>query len=181
MARPPSSSSIAALTAPNDPIVWNDRAVALAYLGRLDEAHIELNKIDPRALPELSKPAYLATKGLLLYRADRRAEGLEFYLQAMKTNASREQSGVRALVAWHLLREEARAVAPDILELTEQVWTATKQLQIPELWTMRSLIATGHEREKRIRTEPAISQGIRLLLPDEPGDRGGPRVVPHSD
>ena len=129
----------ALLTTPNDPVIWNNKAVALAYLGRLPEArqahHASNLRVPPRV--RLSEPVYLATEGLLAYREGDREAGIQRYLAATKVRACNVNPALRLLVVWHWLREEARCDLAGVDLLVEKIWNASKGLHIPEFASMR--------------------------------------------
>ena len=151
----------AALSKPNDFLVLNDRTVALAYLGRLAQAQTEFNRIKPHDLSEVNETAYLATGGLLKYRSGQRSEGFALYMQAMATKVSRERPDIRAIVAWHLLREEAHFGAPDAVALADQLWNQTKNISMPEIAAMNALIRTyprgGHPLDQQLTSSKVRS------------------------
>jgi len=143
-------SERALLIAPNEPWAHNNLAVAFAYLGRIDDAAEHAFRFQLHDLPEETHTTYFATQGLLSYRRGEREKGLQLYLRAADTKAAQKDVGLRAMVMWHLLREEARLRAPDTKELTDILWKHTRSLPIPELETLRQRILhprpSVHER-----------------------------------
>lgn len=126
----------ALLIAPNEPCAHNNLAVALSYLGRLDEAIEHASKYQPHELSEDGQAVYFATQGLIAYRRGEREVGLQLYLKAAGTEVAKKDPSFRALVLWHLLREEARLGAPGVKELSDHLWNQTKSMAVPELRSM---------------------------------------------
>ena len=54
---------------PNNPILQNNKAVGLAYLGRIEQAAEVLKKIIIEHTPTIAQPALYATTGLLFFRS----------------------------------------------------------------------------------------------------------------
>lgn len=157
-------SERALLIAPNEPWVHNNLAVALAYLGRLDEASKYASRYQPHELPEEVHAVYFATQGLLAYRRGEREKGLQLYLKAASMKVAQQDTGLRAMIMWHLLREEARIQAPGTQELADLLWKQTGLFPVPELEALYSRIRhpvlTVSERAAAILktiTEPRIS------------------------
>ncbi len=126
-------SERALLIEPNSALAHNNLAVALAYLGRVDEAEEHVARGGAHALGERMDTTSIATQGLLAYRRGQREKGIELYLRAAKTQEAETDPGLRAMVVWHLLREEARLRVAGIDELAELLWKQTVSQTVPEL------------------------------------------------
>lgn len=133
-------SERALLIAPNEFWAHNNLAVALAYLGRLDVADAHASRYQLHELPAEAQAVYHATQGLLAYRRGERDTGLQQYLNAGRMEAAQQDKGLRAMLMWHLLREEARLQAPGTQELADILWKHTESLRVPELETLRQRI-----------------------------------------
>ncbi len=157
-------SKRALLIAPNEPWAHNNLAVALAYIGELDEAKAAMH-VPRHLLHELPNEIYavsLATQGLLSYRRGEREHGLQLYLKAASTEVAQQDAVLRALIMWHLLREEGRLRAPGTQELADVLWKQTKSLPVPELEALH----------RRIRyPEPSVSERVAVLLQSVAGQR----------
>lgn len=148
---------------PHEPWAHNNLAVGLAYQGKLIEAEEHASKFEIVELDEEAHPVYLATKGLIEYRRGRREEGFALYRRAARTPAAQRDRIVRALLMWHLLREEARVGAPNTAELSDLLWKHTRNLPIPELETMR---------ERIIHPPLSVTERASRLIRSTMQDRG---------
>ena len=95
-------------THPNEFLLLNNLAVALANMGKVEEAENELRKVDLEDLKKEFIPTFFATQGLIQFRRDLPAEGRVLYRKAI--NEAREANQYRSAV-WALLhyaREEYR-------------------------------------------------------------------------
>jgi hypothetical protein len=113
----------------------------LAYNDKLDEAQRYATKFQPDSVSDDCKAAYWATLGLIEYRRGNRETGMDLYLKAADTEYAVRTPYVRALVIWHLLREEARIGAPGIDSLAETMSRRTGFAEVPELSALRDRIA----------------------------------------
>lgn len=152
-------SERALLIAPNESWAHNNLAVALAYLGRLDEASAHASRYQVHELAEDSVPVYFATQGLLAYRRGQRNEGLHLYLKAARTEAAQKDAGLRALILWHLLREEAKLRTSDTQELADLLWKQTQSLGLPELEALNISV-----RNPKRSTSARAMQLLRSLV-----------------
>lgn len=166
----------------------NNLAVAFAYLDRLDEAQTYATKYQPENVSSECKAAYWATLGLIEYRRGNREAGLNLYLKAAETPIAMQTPYVRALVVWHLLREEARIGAPGIANLAETVSKRTGFASVPELSALRERIVNpklGYRERAAAIVRSALDLGdvrsmqhrietdFRLLTDDRPGSAKG--------
>lgn len=133
----------ALMLAPHEPWAHNNMAVALAYLGQTQAARSYAELFDFDDLPERSIPYFYATLGLIAYREGNRDEGMRLYLKAASTSVAKEDRTIRAMILWHLLREEAHVGIAGTAELAERLWARSKGIHEPELEAMyRGIIQT---------------------------------------
>jgi Tfp pilus assembly protein PilF len=125
---------------PNSSGAWNNHAVALAYLGRIPEARASFARVDENDTAVFPKAVYLATKGLLAYRSGDIDAGRKHYLEAAESEDSNRDPTLRALVYWHMLREESHVGTPNARELMERAWSKSKSLPILELEAMKQTV-----------------------------------------
>lgn len=121
------------LLAPNAPWAHNNLAVAMAYQGQLQEASKHASRFSLHELPVAHHPFYYATKGLIAYRSGDAVSGRNLYLHAAGLDCIRSDPATRAMLMWHLVREEVRSGAPGALELAEILSSKTKDMPIPEI------------------------------------------------
>jgi hypothetical protein len=79
------------------------------------------------------------------------------YLEAADSDRARHDSALRALVIWHLLREEARWDAPAVQKLVPTIWENTKSVPVGELAAMKQLI-------EQLRLPPPILSSCGELI-----------------
>jgi tetratricopeptide (TPR) repeat protein len=128
------------VTEPTSSMSWNNHAVALAYVGKIEEARAALSKVT-RADGTMGIDAVLlATQGLIEYRSGHPEAGQRLYLRAADSDRARHDRALHALIIWHLLREEARWDAPAVRDLAATVWENTKDVPVGELAAMKQLI-----------------------------------------
>ena len=87
----------------------NNLSVALAEIGKVDEADIEYSKIKTITLDEWTKAISLATKGLLAFRRQRYEEGRYLYREAAGLARSGADNDSESMVLIHWAREEFKA------------------------------------------------------------------------
>jgi tetratricopeptide (TPR) repeat protein len=93
---------------PDDVWLLNNLAVALATLGRVQEAALSHARIRRANLDAEEQTVYLATKGLLAYRGGRWEEGRALYEQAIEGATSRGDKKTRVWAELYHLREQMR-------------------------------------------------------------------------
>lgn len=138
---------------PHNPCLLNNKAVGLAYLGRVSEAVAILAKVVIDASPQFIQPALYATTGLLAFRAGNFATGRELYERAASHPYTKRDRDVRILALWHLALEEARA-------RTDQAEAAAARAEHASRNTKLAEVAALRKRVERAKSEV-------------PGDRGG--------
>jgi hypothetical protein len=170
------------LGASHDPMVVNNHAVALAYLGRLVEAQTTLDRINPKSISDHVRVFYEATRGLIAYRHGDRDLGMELYLHAAELPGAKENPAVMGQLFWALLREEARLNVPGTDVLAKQLWDKTSSLPIPELAGLHQLVLRdlAHGGKPDIAQHPSRALSLqrevvaRFLTPEPaPGSDEG--------
>ena len=169
----------ARLTAPNEPWVLNNLAVALIYSGQIEAAETYMSRINLSSLQESAQAAVLATHGLLEYRKGNLIAGSELYLKAARCAAANEDPALRAMVLWHLLQEEARIGAPGGTAAGDLLWRKTYSVVAPELGALKervlksnsgpikrstSLVRSMLRRSDHVRGEENVISKIGELL-----------------
>lgn len=101
---------------PRDFALLNNKAFACAHLGKLQEARTALDRLAKRSMEKREKRVFLATSGLVAYRAGDILRGREHYREALDgfrakvrdagANAERESYG-QAAINW--VQEEQKA------------------------------------------------------------------------
>lgn len=86
---------------PSHPILRNNKAVALATQGKVDEAMKVFEEIAPASPTDIFLHAtLLATEGLLNFRAKRLQAGRDLYAQAAEAASNNPQLKAMALLHW---------------------------------------------------------------------------------
>jgi len=153
----------AVLIEPRDPVPHNNRAVALAYMGRMAEARRSLERAI-RATRDAGNNAVLtATAALLMCREGRVTEGIAEYRRAAELSARQKDGPRLALILAHLLRE-LLPYAPDAVQKVIPVLAdKTKAIRLPELEDMRK----GIERDAAKRSSSVDRvETTRFDIPD---------------
>lgn len=103
---------------PDEPLLHNNRAFALANLGDLAKARTALSKMIPR--DDGATVCKLATTGLVLFREGVIDEGRRYYRDAIEkaTSSSLDRLAARARI--HYALEEARIMSPEALRAIEE-------------------------------------------------------------
>ena len=91
---------------PDEFLLLNNLAVALAYMGKIDEAKYEFEKIKKEEAEGAYKPTYFATKGLIQFRNASIEEGRRFYQNAIKEAKERKDYRTTVWALLHFAREE---------------------------------------------------------------------------
>lgn len=156
-------SERALMLAPGQPWAHNNMAVALAYIGDIEGAIAHAELYEPGDLNGAERTVYLATRGLIAYRCGDRETGLRLYLEAAGTPAARDDVRLRAMVIWHLLREESHYGVAGTKELADSVWERTRSYGIPELEAIHGAIARSEVKgPRRSLTLPTALTGKAL-------------------
>jgi hypothetical protein len=137
------------LTEPTNSMAWNNHAVALAYVGEVEQATAALSKVTRSDGANL-EAVYLATQGLIEYRSGRPEAGRRLYLEAAENDRAGKDRALHALIIWHLLREEARWDGPAVRELVQTAWENTKDIPVGELAAMKLLIEQAPRSEQLV-------------------------------
>lgn len=93
---------------PDDPLLLNNLAVALADRGEVDEARKCLSQVLRQSVSGQLKAALLATEGLVNFRSGNIVEGRRYYEEAAVMAAKAGWRSSHALALVHLAREEMR-------------------------------------------------------------------------
>jgi tetratricopeptide (TPR) repeat protein len=140
---------------PTSSMAWNNHAVALAYAGVIEEARAALAKVVRSN--DAADPVYLATQGLIEYRNGNPDAGRRLYIEAAEHDRSKGDRALRALIIWHLLREEARWDSKGVQSALPALWEKTKDVPVGELATMKQLI------EQSAASPSLLTSGGRLI------------------
>lgn len=122
---------------PHNPSLLNNKAVGLAYLGRVSEAAIILAKVVIDTSPQFIQPALYATTGLLAFRGGDPQMGREFYERATSHPYTQRDRNVRILALWHLALEEARARTDQVDAAAARAERASKDSKLAEVAALR--------------------------------------------
>jgi Flp pilus assembly protein TadD len=128
------------VTEPTNSMAWNNHAVALAYVGEIEQARAALSKVTRADGANFIDAVFLATQGLIEYRSGHPEAGRRLYLEAAENDRARRDRALHALIIWHLLREEARWDAPAVRDLVQTLWENTKDVPVGEIVAMKQLI-----------------------------------------
>lgn len=155
----------AILTEPNDAAAHNNRAVALALLGRLKEAKHSLERAVRLTPGAHNNPVLTATGALLLFRSGRVSDGLHEYRRAAELAVAQRDGARLALILWHLLRELAPHSPKAVTDAIPKLADRTKSVRVPELSAMRSAIekTAAQSLEAPNATTDAAQDLSRLL------------------
>ena len=126
---------------PHNPCLLNNKAVGLAYLGRVSEAVTILAKVVIDASPQFIQPALYATTGLLAFRAGDFATGRELYERAGSHPYTKRDRDVRILALWQLALEEARAQTDHTEAAVARAEHARKNTKLTEVPALRKRVA----------------------------------------
>jgi len=121
------------LAEPKNSMIRNNEVVALALLGRLEEAWSTFRDIafDRETAP--NQAVLLATMGLLLFRSGDVDEGREQYERALAQTSLRGERYLKALALWHLAQEEIVADTGEVTRALARAEDASKSIHDPEL------------------------------------------------
>ncbi len=122
---------------PHNPSLLNNKAVGLAYLGRVSEAVVILAKVVIETSPQFTQPALYATAGLLAFRAGDPIGGRESYERAASHPYARQDRNVRLMALWHLALEEARARTDKADAAAARAERAGKDTKLAEVAALR--------------------------------------------
>jgi hypothetical protein len=126
---------------PHNPCLLNNKAVGLAYLGRVSEAITILAKVVIDASPQFIQPALYATTGLLAFRAGDFATGRKLYERAATHPYTKRDRDMRILALWHLALEEARARTDQAEAAAARAERASKDTKLAEVAALRKRLA----------------------------------------
>lgn len=119
-------------THPNDFLLLNNLAVALANMGQTEDAEKELQKVSPTDREGEYKATYLATKGLIQFRRGFSAEGRALYLMAVNETRDAKQNSLTVWAMLHHAREEFRCNPELALKITKGALSEITSLEKPQ-------------------------------------------------
>ena len=115
---------------PEDEVLLNNLAFALAQLGQVEDAQTAISKVNQEDLNETSKVINMATHGLIAFRAGDPAAGAQNYLDAIHL-ARRNQLPQEFQAAIYLALEQIRAGIGDIELVRATALDAVKRIDSP--------------------------------------------------
>lgn len=132
---------------PGDAVVRNNYAYALASLGQLESAAQQLLAMRPLIRePRLQVP-YLATSGLVAYRAGRVEEGRSLYRNAIAVaRAEPDFKQALAMVWLHFAHEESRAGGSERDDILRQARNNARGMQGPDVRALLERVAALDHR-----------------------------------
>jgi tetratricopeptide (TPR) repeat protein len=125
---------------PEDAMLINNKIVALAYLGRLDESIDLLEELVIERTAPIAQATLYATAGLLSFRAGHPERGREFYERALSHPYTRQDLGVRILALWHLAIEEVHARTNHAEGAISRAERASKDVKLAEIPALRARV-----------------------------------------
>jgi hypothetical protein len=134
---------------PKNLSLLNNKAVGLAYLGRIREATNLLYRLVIDQAPAAVQPALYATTGLLFFRSGDAARGRAFYEKAIANPYSRKDRRCHVMALWHLAREEARIGSEYLPAVTARAERASKDMKLPEIAVFRERIKQATDSSVR--------------------------------
>lgn len=144
-------ASAGLVSAPDSALLLNNRAVARAYAGNISGA---LKDVEAALQHCRTDPHFLATLGLVAFRAGLTDIGREAYAQSTAWFAIRKDREPVALAALHWVREEIRLQSPRAAEtfaILQKKIKATECAEQPDVRSMMDVI----ERELAQGSSPA--------------------------
>ncbi len=103
---------------PNHPVLLNNRAFALANMGRLDEAETDIKRITNESTDQnvTNRICITATKGLIAFRRGQQKKGEHHYRRAMAMARDERNSDLAARAGIYLIREARLANMNDLAQ-----------------------------------------------------------------
>ncbi len=126
---------------PHNIMLLNNKAVGLAYLGRVADSVEVLRPVVIESSPQISQPALYATAGLLRFRLGEVEKGRQLYEKALGLPYARRDPGVRILALWHLAIEENRARTEQAEAAVARAERASKDVKLAEVDALRKRLA----------------------------------------
>ncbi|MDB5033129.1 MAG: tetratricopeptide repeat protein [Chlorobi bacterium] len=147
---------------PHDHMLLNNRAVALAHIGRLREAEIMLHRAMIRPAPQKETTAVLiATSGLLLYRQGSTKEGREAYIKAIEFAHAHGLKDIEAIAAICMASEDIRVRALTSQASLDMAIKRMDLIERPEKGVLCDRLLEDKQRYEK-QFDPA-SGGLRTL------------------
>ena len=147
------------LLRPSDQMITNNMAVAHAYKGDIAKASKLAKQLNPLREDEQTRPTYIATKGLVEYRKGFISNGRNLYFDAAKKADMLKDTGLKALVLWHMLREESKFGTPQLEKVIEHVHRRYANLRFifPEIVALENKISEDLKKARKKRFVPENS------------------------
>ena len=136
----------ALLTEPRNALAHNNRAVALAFLGRIEESRKAWTRSAELTPRSATHPVLNATRANQISPGRQNLRFAGEYLRAAEFAAAAGDKSVLAMIIWHMLQEEASFAPQDVLKLLPKFKSRSCDLRIPELDAMQ-------RRVERVATE----------------------------
>lgn len=165
---------------PADPVLLNNHTVALANLGRINEAETTFRRIRTGEAEPGDVVAIRATEGLLRFRRGDSDGGRQLYVDAIKLATERKDHW-RYVLAWlHLAREEILARTNQSEFAFQCALEESKRYPDPGLTTMRErLTALRHQATSDLNrpgqftvTWPTYTANQPIVWPSRSGQLG---------
>ena len=121
------------ISSPNDFLLNNNHAFALASLGRVDDALDVLKKINEKNLNKSNRNILKATKGLINFRNKKFQTGRQLYKEAVTFFESQQDKASEAIARLFWAREEDRAQMKEASQIKESAVNLAKQQKLNEI------------------------------------------------
>lgn len=121
------------VTHPDNPVLLNNLAVALANLGELELATQNLDKAAQLSTDDKSRIATTASRGLIYFRRGDIASGRQLYKQAVSIARQAHEPWLEALALLHLAREEHHIDLYAAEQRSAEASVLLRQLPLPFL------------------------------------------------
>jgi hypothetical protein len=89
---------------PNEPMLWNNKILALAYLGRAEQASAALPHLEAFQSDRKLQPFVFAARGLVAFRLGNFAGGRQWYLRTLETCREAHNESLAANASIYLAR-----------------------------------------------------------------------------
>ena len=133
---------------PSDFVLRNNLAFACANAGKVNKARKVLAKIAPTELGNEQRAVFLATSGLVAFRAGDAERGRRLYADSLRLarKVEKEIPGLYALAATFYAIEEVRAGSPERLEALEQAQRALRDVRGPVVEVLEGRLRSIREQ-----------------------------------
>lgn len=136
---------------PDDQMIRNNMAVAFAYKGDVEKASKLGSTLNLSRAAEHKQPTYIATTGLIEYRKGSIKKGRILYLDAAQRADMLNDTELKALVLWHMLREESKFGTPRLEEIVEYMKKKYANIRTiyPEIVALEDKIYVDLKKSRR--------------------------------